>query len=648
MGSTTDESVPVDDLGRSAQVAGTEADAPERVPSADVPTDVPPPGGRLGFWIITGGIGVGVALTLLVIVAALNRGFDWSDEGFAFAMISSNRVSSGEFWGFQVLLNPLYELFGSSILAFRVLRLLGYIALSIVLCVIARSVLDAIGVRLRRSSWILVILVAQAGTFAAWSYPPRYLGYNELSSWLTQLAGAILILLLIRGRVNTTPPARRRGQWVLWALVGFLICGLFVAKITAAAALTVIALIVALLPANSGRRWVRVGFLASGAVVAALVMLVAGTPVVAYTQSVIALFLNPDDQAVSGYSLTDMLNAYLWSASQTIGVLAAPIILAAVALLVSRGIPRTPADGGRPGLPGSIVHVALALGAVALFMVVSIPAFPAAGVHIFSALGFGTAFMFFAAVLSFAVLAPRTVRPGLLIGHRATTTIFLLALFALIPLVSGIGTLNALLGQTVFSATFWAVGAGVALAVLWERSWTTSPVMRLFPLLLSAAIVAAGSVAVAGDVLNHPYRTQPYFSQKTESTTGEFRGLRLTEGEVELLEWLDDTGTRLDADGVPALSMASPGALLAFNGSGWANLWPGPDWANSMIRACGGERPDDLFVLQSASSDDESEIYEQLQTGLDGCGVDFPRDFERVAEHPSENPEQDVTVWRLR
>lgn len=648
MGSTTDESVPADDLGRGTQVAGADGDAPEQVSSADVPTDVPPPGSRLGFWIITGGIGVAVTLTLLVIAAALNRGFDWSDEGFAFAMISSNRVSSGEFWGFQLLLNPLYELLGSSIVAFRVLRLLGYIALSIVLCVIARAALDAIGVRLRRSSWLLVVLVAQAGTFAAWSFPPRYLGYNELSSWLTQLAGAILILLVIIGRVNATPPARRRIQWALWALVGFLICVLFVAKITAAAALTVIALIVALLPANSGRRWVRVGFLASGAVVAALAMLVAGTPIVDYTQSVIGLFLNPDDRALSGYSLKGMLNMYLWSAWQTIAALAAPIALAAVALLVTRGFPRATAGGARSGMPGSIVHIAIALGAVVVVMVAGIPAFPTAGVHIISAIGYGIAFMFFAAVLSFAVLAPRTVRPGLLIGHRATTTIFVLALFAVIPLVSGIGTLNSLIGQMVFSATFWAVGAGVALAVLWERSWTSSPVMRLFPLLLSAAIVAGGSVAVAGDVLDRPYRTQPYFSQKTESTTGEFRGLRLTEGEVETLEWLDETGTRLDADGVPAVSIATPGALMAFNGSAWANLWPGPDWSNSMIRACGGERPDDLFVLQSAVSVEDSPVYQQLQAGLDGCGVDFPRDFERVAEHPSENLEQDLTVWRLR
>lgn len=643
-----DELVSANELGGDTNALHAEHSVSERVSPAEAPTDVPPPGSRLGFWIITGGIGFAVALTLLVIVFALDRGFDWSDEGFAFAMISSNRVSNGEFWGFQLLLNPLYELFGSSILAFRVLRLLGYLALSVVLCVIARAALEAIGVRLRRSSWILVVLVAQAGTFAAWSYPPRYLGYNELSSWLTQLAGAILILLLILGRVNATPPARRRGQWALWALVGFLICGLFVAKITAAAALTVIALIVALLPANSGRRWVRVGFLASGAVVAALVMLLAGTPIVDYTRSVVALFLNPDDQALSGYSLTGMLNMYLWSASQTIGALAAPIVLSAVPLLVSRGIPRTPPGGDTSGVPGSIVHVALALGAVALCIVVAIPAFPPAGAHIFSAIGFGIAFMFFAAVLSFAALAPRTVRPGLLIGHRATTTIFLLAMFALIPLVSGIGTLNALLGQTVFSATFWAVGAGAALAVLWERSWTTSPVMRLFPLLLSGAIVAAGAVAVAGDVLDHPYRTQPYFSQKTESTIGEFRGLRLTEGEAELLEWLDETGTRLDADGVPAVSIATPGALLAFNGSAWANLWPGPDWSNSMIRACGGERPDDLFVLQSATKTEGSAVYEQLQTGLDGCGVEFPSDFEQVAEHQSETPEQDVTVWRLR
>jgi hypothetical protein len=88
-----------------------------------------------------------MAVTFAVIIATLDRGFDWSDEAFVDAMIVSDRASSTEFFGFQHLLNPVYELLGGSVLALRILRLLGYVALGVALTFIARAVLRMIAGR---------------------------------------------------------------------------------------------------------------------------------------------------------------------------------------------------------------------------------------------------------------------------------------------------------------------------------------------------------------------------------------------------------------------------------------------------------------------------------------------------------------------
>ena len=136
----------------------------------------------------------GVATGYGVVLWGLGRGFDWSDEAFVSTMIASDRVAVGEAWGFQHLVHPLYRLTGESILALRVLRLVGYALTSVLLVLAARHVARGARVALPRHTWPFVLLVAQAGTLLAWSYPPRYLGYNELSAWLSQLICASVVV----------------------------------------------------------------------------------------------------------------------------------------------------------------------------------------------------------------------------------------------------------------------------------------------------------------------------------------------------------------------------------------------------------------------------------------------------------------------
>lgn len=586
-----------------------------------------------------------VVITYLTIAMTLNRGFDWTDEGFVYAMISSNRISDGEFWGFQHLLHPLYSFFGESVLAFRVLRLLAYVLLSLALCAIAREILRAIGLTLRRSSWVLIVLVAQVGTFAAWSYPPRYLGYNELSSWAAQLGGALLLLALVRTRTPQRSAAHSRiPLWSIWAAVGVLLALLFFAKITSAILLFILAMVVLVLSGKRGGRLKNLGSLLGGAVLALLLMLAFGVPVVAYTKSISALLMNPAAQAESGYSLTDLLPVYLQSASLTIGALAVPIVLASIALIVSQGLGKGQTGKGPASRTIlSIENVAFAL-TMLLAMLLILPNNQSTWNHI----GIANTFLFCLAIIAFAILLrmppradARAPRPGVTVGIAAV-------LFALVPLVNGVGTNNPIFGQTVFSATLWAVGAATTICLLWEQSHSRSASIRTLPVLLLGVAVATSGLAVAADVFSHPYRTRPYFEQTTVVGTGDLRGIKLLASEAELFEWIHDAGIRQEAEGVPTLSIASPGALLAFNSSGWTNIWPGPDWASSIARSCETNPPKDLFVLQAGSTTEDAEDYQKLVSGLESCGISFPEDFSIVEERKDPHPVSSLSVWRLK
>jgi hypothetical protein len=94
-----------------------------------------------------------VLVTYAAIGWTLRRGFGWGDESFVYTLIASNRQAIGEAWGFQHLLHPLYVLTGESVLAFRVLRLAGYVLLSVALVWAARFVMHRIGITIPRSGW---------------------------------------------------------------------------------------------------------------------------------------------------------------------------------------------------------------------------------------------------------------------------------------------------------------------------------------------------------------------------------------------------------------------------------------------------------------------------------------------------------------
>ncbi|WP_431473405.1 hypothetical protein [Ornithinimicrobium sp. W1665] len=527
---------------------------------------------------------VGVLTGYGLVLWGLDRGFDGTDEGFVYTMIASDRAAVGEAWGFQHLLHPLYEATGGRVLAFRALRVLGYAVTSVLLVLTARCVAGAAGVAVPRHTWWFVLLVAQAGTLLAWSYPPRYLSYNEVSAWMSQLICAAVVLgLAARGQGLRTPSG-----WLPWAVAGLLVPPLLFAKFTAALVWLPLVLLATLLsPSVRSAAGRAVVFLGAGGL-SALGLVGAGRPFVGSVTRSWGMLTDPTVQAVSDHSVSEILETYVDSALETaLAGLGPVLMLVVLAVLVRRGLGR---------------HVVLVMPVALAVWLLVLPLGSWAKLGtVGTVMGVGGA-----AVLLVAVVPARTGRGTVLAG------VYALGLVLVTPVVAGVGTNNPIMGQTMWAATVWAVLLGTALAVLAAGGpstggglragsaggrWPSASVHRSAPLLTGALLVWVTVALVATDSFVHPYRLQPLQEQTTTTSVPELAGIRLTPEQAATADRLRSVAEQEDVAGVPAVAINAPGHLFVFNRSGWASPWRDGIWRATIEESCRTDRPEDLFVL---------------------------------------------------
>ena len=109
---------------------------------------------------------------VMVILAVMNRGFDWTDEGFVYSMTASNFSGPGNFFGFQFLAHPFFGLVGETIAWHEGPAAGGFSSPSRSSSWLSpATILQATGRRLGRWAWAMVLVAAQAGTLNAWGYP---------------------------------------------------------------------------------------------------------------------------------------------------------------------------------------------------------------------------------------------------------------------------------------------------------------------------------------------------------------------------------------------------------------------------------------------------------------------------------------------
>jgi len=590
-----------------------------------------------------------VFITYVAIVLTLRRGFDWTDESFVYSMIASNRIAIGEPWGFQHLLHPLYILTGQSVLAFRILRLVGYVLLSVVLVWCARVVMRRIGIRILRSGWAFILLLAQVGTFFAWSYPPRYLSYNELGSWFTQLGVALIVLSLAWGASYSHA---QRASWVLWLIwvgLGGLTTLLVFAKVTSGVAFGAFLALTLVIPNPHLRLWKRAAGTGAGTIVVLFAMWILRYPMGLYLRNSFALLFDKSAQNTFGHPISGLIHTYVGSVLYTGRAVLLALLLFTITMATfhrkvspngnnSRGEVR---DRFRWTL-GSLLLIALiVLPKMIAFTTLTRPEF-------WSYLGVLIVFMGAAGVIGLMVLGTETATMRGSAKRKSFSVVIGGSAIIVAPFISALGTNNTITGEFVFTATLWAVVLGVALVLLTQRAALLQSSARSLPALIGCVVILMAALAVKTDI-GRPYRSAPLFAQDTSTSVPELHGLLLTGTDAAWIDWISSAGDSLDADAVPATAMNSPGALYAFNHSGFANPWLDPKGdLNSLRLACKTEPPSDLFLLLPGTFTTDDPSASHMTKTLATCGINFPRDFRVVDQRISEDPVLAMTIWRLK
>lgn len=593
---------------------------------------------RPQIWVLVAG--AAAVAVHVVILMALRRGFDWSDEAWSYSLIANSRVTEGEAWGFQHLLHGPFEGLGHSVLAFRVVRFVAYGTLAVVGTAVLARISAVLGFRLRRWEWWLVLVVAQIGTFLVWSFPPRYFAYNELSALLAQ-AGALAIAALVARAGGRSLIGRPSVRVAVWAATGLITVVLTIAKFTSGAAFGV--LVLAALVAGDGvfgwgKRCLSV---AGGSVAAILWLLVSGFPASTFVSSIRNLLFDGDARAASGHSPQVLFTTY----QQALGDGAQQVIVPVALFAVLLGL--LFAAGGRVTKDASMLRAgALIFGVLVALSITTLPR-----TEIFPSVGRFIVMMAFMAIVAFVAGISSMPRESRGLGFGAPRLVGIAALVGA-PFVSALGTNMSITGQLLYAATVWCTLFAIALLFIARRLADSGSSLATIPVAILTLFVVVSATQVAGDVRTHPYRSTPYLGQGYSTHAPFLQGILVTKEEAEWADWLVSEGQILDAQNTPTLSLASPGALLIFNNSDYASPWLEDFWPisfDSIGKACRGARPDALLVLQHSTSGEGTANFQLLNAALDNdCSVDFPADFDLVANHDSSNDKYDMSIWKLR
>lgn len=582
-------------------------------------------------------------VTVAFIAKNLPRGFDWSDEAWVYSLIANSRETPGEAWGFQHVLHPLFSVVGESILAFRVIRLFAYLGLAAFATWGAIRLAAMRGWTLPRHGWVLIFLVANVGTSMAFAYPPRYFGYNELTAVLTLSAVLLITLLLMSSRAVESARFSARTSVILWAVVAFLTTIEAVVKFTSAAVLGVIA--VAAICVVEGPVRARVRWLAAGAGIVAgfLVLAAVRFPFSGYTKNITALIFDEEARNAYDHSASELAITYTLSLSDAVtGSLIAALAVGLVAAGV-RMSGSTRIDVARAGrLAGWFALFVLPFALVAMTRSWFEPIFA------FSDLGRLAVFCALSAFLLLAVVLSGGERKETgAVRHKWVVAVAVLAVVAS-PAIGAVGTNNAIAGQFLYASTLWAGGLGLALAILAGRLGSqglgrvASSIVALVVVLISAGMVQADA--------RHPYRTAAFKEQNSALDASYLQNMLATGAEAEWMAWLTEQSKALGADTIPSMTIEAPGAHLAFGNSEFASPWLASFWPvsfNTIGISCEAQgTPTDLYVLQVTPEHVQPATKMFTEALAEGCGLNFPADFELVAEYDAD-ARYATFIWRL-
>lgn len=155
-----------------------------------------------------------VLFTILVIIFAIPRGFDFSDEGLYALLADPNQQNLGGIFNYDLFFKLIFRFTGIEfgIQGLRVLRLMSYFLGSFGLAIFWKNIQNTNRISLS------IFLLALAGLFGGYGFLPPTLSYNSIS---------VVAVCLWLGIVS-----KEEMNWKHWLLLGLVFLTLFYSKIT--------------------------------------------------------------------------------------------------------------------------------------------------------------------------------------------------------------------------------------------------------------------------------------------------------------------------------------------------------------------------------------------------------------------------------
>lgn len=551
------------------------------------------------------------------IVRALNKGMDWTDESWVYELSRNLAPQMDQVWGFQFISHVFVLLSLENVLYLRIMRLFCYLIVSFFLSHFAFQYL----VRKQASKRQKILIsssVAALSTIYAFSYPPRYISYNELSAWVS----ALLLVIVLRKNFKQTTALEAR---FFYFIFGTLTCLLFFIKFSTAIVLTS-SLLLLLIFEKSIRLEITKGItvlkLGVGLTWPALVIEISTRQGLDYIRKVIEMLLDRSKQESYIHPISDLLRVYLNQFMLITTEFAVGVVLPSIAVFILLRIIPNFASNQLVRVK-AVFFVSLLLLAIE-FRIDSTE-------HVWNAIG----------DLNLAIIIFNLVWSCIFWEIQKLDLKQLLTINVLnwLPVICALGTNNTIGGQTMFAFT----GCLIALVTLVLLSTETSFSAISVSTILSTIMVVVTPFAVSANTTSI-YRTAP-----VESLTERIREIKplrdiyLTPEESQTYSWLAKE-MKLYDDSYGKIPLVFAGFNFAFKNDGFSAPWMDSFWpatAGNLRHSCDNLDAQRKKLIVIAPSQIGNDLQDLLNQALGGCNEVFPESFNRVGKSPNGQ----VEIW---
>ena len=567
----------------------------------------------------------------------LNRGLDWTDESWITVLMSNNQTTFGEPWGFQHVGQPLWQIFGETIVGARVARYFLYQSTVVISAFALYKWAISMGAKPNKQMLLIIGLMAETTMLFAWIYWPRSLGYNELVAFLVTVSVAMVIILASKIRLNQRFTTFEK--WMFPLLLGMFSSFALLTKATSGSILAAGVSFFLLLTLRSIGFWALIKYI-STVIITTLFAWLLGFPLVNYTKAVL-LMITDQTYAASFARPPGLLEFGLRDLANTAVSLFPQFILVLFATALIMGF-KTQSNNN---LTVNLGTFSLMAASVLVVWNVS----NAEGVlGKISNLGLGIGYIALASILVFSW--NNEINKPSNLSMKLSLVVAGLAM-SLAPLISSIGTNGRLPWHITFNETIWgaAFGLGISLVLISLAKYSAKR------FLVACLIPIFAIIAVKGQQVDSlsPYRINNYVSQNQELNSNNpiFSGLKVTKETKETMIWLEENGKSYGD--WPVISPAFPGALLTFNGRSFASPWNEDFWPGSfgtIAQQCQqNEKPSKLIVILPSTVSQGTGNYALLENALsNGCGLSFPDQFTLLGDSPADDKGISYSLWKFQ